>query len=234
MPHRPLPDAPPYKIFIGNIPYEATAPQLGELFWPELQVRHIRPEALGQLHVAVFSMEQLQRLGWVCRSWRLTSSRPQRASPEAVLLNLALGPTWKRLYSVMAWYVTAPVTCSEQQVHLSLAITDRALSSHRCFQVDLYVLILLKQDQKIDRNGHAAVRVGFAFCHFHVHRQQPVMQGCTRRCTPVLQDLSEVSKPMPSVRLNSCYRRFVCLQQQKWVSANRVWIRGRRKSGRPS
>ncbi len=37
-PSRALPDSPPFKVFIGNIPYDATAQQMGEVFYPELQV----------------------------------------------------------------------------------------------------------------------------------------------------------------------------------------------------
>ena len=37
---RPLPEHPPFKVFIGNIPYDAAAQEMGEVFHPELQVSH--------------------------------------------------------------------------------------------------------------------------------------------------------------------------------------------------
>ncbi len=38
---RPLPANPPFKVFIGNIPYDATAQEMGEVFHPDLQVHFV-------------------------------------------------------------------------------------------------------------------------------------------------------------------------------------------------
>ncbi len=38
-PSRPLPDHPPFKVFIGNIPYEATENEMKDIFSPPLEVR---------------------------------------------------------------------------------------------------------------------------------------------------------------------------------------------------
>ncbi|KAK9810661.1 hypothetical protein WJX73_008323 [Symbiochloris irregularis] len=39
---RKLPDHPPWKIFVGNIPYEATPEELAHLFYPELRVSDVQ------------------------------------------------------------------------------------------------------------------------------------------------------------------------------------------------
>ena len=48
-PSRPLPDRPPYKVFIGNVPFDATEDEMGCVFHPELAVRdslaHLGPYA---------------------------------------------------------------------------------------------------------------------------------------------------------------------------------------------
>lgn len=38
-PSRPLPSRPPYKVFIGNVPFDATEDDMGMIFYPELAVR---------------------------------------------------------------------------------------------------------------------------------------------------------------------------------------------------
>ena len=38
-PSRPLPSRPPYKVFIGNVPFDATEDDMGTIFYPELAVR---------------------------------------------------------------------------------------------------------------------------------------------------------------------------------------------------
>ena len=48
-PSRALPDDPPFKVFIGNIPYDATAQQMGEVFYPELQVSAIIPHHVSRI-----------------------------------------------------------------------------------------------------------------------------------------------------------------------------------------
>ena len=47
-PSRPLPSRPPYKVFIGNVPFDATEDDMGTIFYPELSVRKA-PLSAGRL-----------------------------------------------------------------------------------------------------------------------------------------------------------------------------------------